>query len=122
MSLTLALAAAGAASAGYVLGRCQPFSRARAWANWQAVGRRPTGLRYAAVYVLLSAENIAWLASHPVRGWQAWKRRNDPPPGRSPAVEIRRVRRAPAPAFDPQWADHRHTPTTTSDAGEDQPR
>lgn len=78
---------------GYALGRARLGHRASDWANWQRYGRRPTGLRFAAMWTLLSAENIGWLIAHPVKGWHAWKHRNDPPPPRSPAVEIRRANR-----------------------------
>ena len=83
---TLALAAV-ALAAGYALGRIRPFHRVSDWANWQR-HRRPAGLRYAAVWTVLSIENLAWLATHPIAGWHAWQHRNDPPPPRSPAVTI----------------------------------
>lgn len=92
--LTTAAAALGLLAAGYAIGRYQPARRASNWANWQNLGRRPTGLRYAAVWTLLSVENLTWLVCHPVKGVHAWKHRNDPPPPRSPALEIRRVNEA----------------------------
>jgi hypothetical protein len=52
--------------------------------------------RWWAMFVVLSVENLVWLAAHPVQGWDAWKHRNDPPPPRSPA-----------PTFDPDWAAKR---------------
>lgn len=85
------LAAVATLAAGYFLGRARPVHRALDWANWQRYGRRPTGLQYAAMWTLLSAENIGWLIAHPVQGWHAWKHRNDPPPPRSPAPQIRRI-------------------------------
>lgn len=78
---------------GYALGRARLGHRACDWANWQRYGKRPTGLRFAAMWTLLSAENIGWLIAHPVQGWHAWQHRNDPPPPRSPAVEIQRANR-----------------------------
>ncbi|MFE7547077.1 hypothetical protein [Streptomyces gardneri] len=80
-----------ALAAGYVLGRVRLGRRASNWANWQHWSRRPTGLRYASVWTVLSAENIAWLITHPVKGWQAWQHRNDPPPPPSPAPQLRRT-------------------------------
>lgn len=88
--LTAAAAALGLLVVGYAIGRYRPAHRASDWANWQRWGQRPTGLRYAAVWTILSAENIGWLLAHPRKGWDAWKHRNDPPPLLSPAVQIRR--------------------------------
>lgn len=85
--MTILLIAA-ALAVGYLLGRARLGHRASDWANWQRYGKRPTGLRFAAMWTVLSAENIGWLLAHPVKGWHAWKHRNDPPPPRSPAVEI----------------------------------
>lgn len=82
--------------AGYGIGRVRPVRRVGDWANWQAYGTRPTGLRYAAMWAVLSAENITWLICHPVQGAKAWKHRNDPPPPRSPALQI-----------NPKWAADR---------------
>ncbi|UOB09121.1 hypothetical protein MQE23_08650 [Streptomyces sp. HP-A2021] len=86
--MTAVLAALALLAVGYTLGRTRPVHRALNWANWQAYSR-PTGLRRAAVWTLLSAENLTWLTLHPVQGWHAWQHRNDPPPPRSPAVKIR---------------------------------
>lgn len=94
--LTAAAAALCLLAVGYALGRYQPARRASDWANWQKYGHKPTGLRYAAVFTILSAENLTWLALHPVQGWHAWQHRNDPPPPLSPA-----------PKFDPDWAEKR---------------
>lgn len=80
--------ALGALISGYALGRYRPAHRASNWAAWQHYGRRPTGIRYAAMFVILSAENLTWLVLHPVQGARAWKHRNDPPPPRSPAVQV----------------------------------
>lgn len=99
-ALEMAAAVALLAS-GYAVGRYQPARRACDWANWQRLGtKKPTGLRYAAMYTVLSAENLTWLALHPIRGARAWKHRNDPPPPRSPAPAIRRI-------GAPQIPDHR---------------
>lgn len=92
-----ALAVCAVVVLGYLLGRIRPVHRALDWANWQSVGTRPTGIRYAAAWVLLSAEDIAWLTAHPVQGWRVWQHRNDPPPPRSPA-----------PTFNSDWAAARH--------------
>jgi hypothetical protein len=122
MALSLLLAAAGLLVAGYALSRLRPANRASDWANWRTYGNF-TSLRFAAVWLVLTTENVTLIVTHPVRCWRAWKRRNDPPPGRSPAMEIPRVRRDAAPAYDPRWAEHRHTPTTTdSDDREDDRR
>ncbi|WP_431784365.1 hypothetical protein [Streptomyces chumphonensis] len=80
---------AAALLVGYVLGRIRPARRTSDWANWQRYGTRPTGARYAAMWLVLSAENLVWLALHPVQGWHAWQRRHDPPPPRSPALIVR---------------------------------
>lgn len=85
---TATAAALGLLAAGYALGRYRPAHRASDWAHWHRFGDRPTGVRYAAVWTILSAEAIGWLVVHPRQGWQAWKNRNDPPPPLSPAVRI----------------------------------
>jgi hypothetical protein len=102
--LATAAAALGVLAAGYALGRCQPAHRASDWAHWQHSGTHPTGLRYAAMFVILSAENLAWLVFHPVQGVRAWKHRNDPPPPRGPALQ-----------FDPDWAAKRHAAAEASE-------
>jgi len=89
--MTTTAAALALLAAGYAIGRYRPLHRASDWANWQHYGTKPTGLRYAAVFVILSAENLTWLALHPIHGVRAWKHRNDPPPARGPAVEVRRL-------------------------------
>lgn len=98
MNTKLAIGAALLA-VGYVIGRYRPGHRASQWAAWQSVGKRPTGWRFVATWTVLSAENIGWLLAHPIKGVDAWKHRNDPPPGRSPAVAI--------PVRDPDWAAKR---------------
>lgn len=92
-SVTFACAGLTLLAAGYALGRAQLGHRASQWAAWESVGRRPTGTRYWAMWTVLSVENIAWLLTHPRRGWHAWQHRNDPPPPRSPAVAVRRLTR-----------------------------
>lgn len=83
------LAAVVLLASGYVLGRWRPARRASDWAHWQWLGKRPTVPRYWAMWTVLSAENIGWLIAHPVKGARAWRHRNDPPPPRSPAIEVR---------------------------------
>lgn len=90
-----ALLLASAAAAGYLLGRTRPARRVSDWAAWQT---RPRGLRYAAVWTIRSAENIGWLAVHPVQAWRAWQTRNEPPAARG-TVPVRAV---PWPAEDPR--------------------
>jgi hypothetical protein len=82
-----------ALAAGYTLGRYRPGHRASQWAAWQSVGKGPTrhSARWWAVWLVLSTENIAWLIAHPIQGWHAWQHRNDPPPPRSPAVQMCRI-------------------------------
>lgn len=85
-----ALAVLAALAAGYGLGRYRPAHRTSDWAYRQMWAKhRPTGLRYWAMYTVNSAENIGWLITHPVQGWDAWKHRNDPPTPPSPPVRIR---------------------------------
>ncbi|MFE9850281.1 hypothetical protein ACFYPN_15925 [Streptomyces sp. NPDC005576] len=91
--MTAALIAATALAAGYGLGRYRPAHRASDWANWQRYGtRRPTRVRRWAVWTVLSVENIGWLLTHPVQGWDAWRHRNNPPPPPAPPVRIRNTR------------------------------
>ncbi|MFJ7297625.1 hypothetical protein [Streptomyces collinus] len=96
--LTTAAAALGLLAVGYALGRIRPARRASDWANLKKYDQsmRRHSLRWWAVFVVLSVENLVWLLVHPVQGWDAWNHRNDPPPPRSPA-----------PTFDPDWAAKR---------------
>ncbi|MFF3730425.1 hypothetical protein ACFYXM_08930 [Streptomyces sp. NPDC002476] len=87
--MSTAAAVLAALITGYGLGRYRPARSASDWANWQRYGKRPTGLRYWAVYTILSAENIGWLLTHPVKGWDAWKHRHDPPQPKSPPLRFR---------------------------------
>ncbi|MFB7029649.1 MULTISPECIES: hypothetical protein [unclassified Streptomyces] len=90
--MTTVLAVALALALGYLTGRTRPVQRASDWAHWQSYRtRRPRGLRYAAMWTVLSAENIGWLLAHPVKGWHAWRHRNDPPPPLAPAPQLRRI-------------------------------
>jgi hypothetical protein len=79
--------------AGYAVGRARFGHRVSDWAHWQTYGARPArrGLRWCAVWLVLSAENFGWLIAHPVKGLRAWRHRNDPPPPRSPAVAVRHL-------------------------------
>ena len=90
MTLLHALAGFALLAAGYLIGRWQPARRLSDWANWQKYDSslRRHSARWWAVCVLLSIENLLWLAAHPVQSWDAWQHRNDPPPPRSPAVRI----------------------------------
>jgi len=90
--MTATWTAVAALAVGYVLGRARPLRRISDWANWQKYGH-PTGLRYAAVWTVLSAENIGWLLAHPVRGWHAWQHRNDPPQACSAPIRVDRIPR-----------------------------
>lgn len=76
-----ALLLAAAVAVSYLAGRARPARALSDWAAWQT---RPRGLRYAAVWTIRSAEDLGWLATHPVRGWRAWQDRNTPPPPRGP--------------------------------------
>jgi hypothetical protein len=87
---------AAALAVGYALGRARLGRRASQWAAWQLVGKRPTGPRWWLGYTVRSAEDIGWLIAHPVQGVHAWQHRNDPPPPRSPALEIRRFDEDPS--------------------------
>lgn len=98
--MILTLVIASALAAGYLLGRLRPVRRAFDWANWSSYGRPQAR---AVVWLLLSAENIGIILTHPRECWHAWKHRHDPPPGRSPA-----------PKFDSAWVANR-----TTDSGED---
>lgn len=83
------LVIAAALAVGYLIGWARLGHRASQWAAWQLYGKRPTGPRWWAGYTVRSAENLGWLLAHPVKGWHAWRHRNDPPPPRSPAPKIR---------------------------------
>ncbi|MGV2914681.1 hypothetical protein [Streptomyces alfalfae] len=89
--MTPLAAALALLAAGYALGRYRPAHRASDWAHWQTYGKQQPrrNVRWWIVFVVLSAENLGWLLLHPVKGWHAWKHRNDPSPPRSPAVRIR---------------------------------
>jgi hypothetical protein len=75
---------------GYTLGRYRPAHRTTTWARGHNYDRhlRRHSTRWWAVVVILTADNLTWLITHPVQGRHAWQHRNDPPPPRSPAVRI----------------------------------
>lgn len=85
-------------AAGYALGRYRPAQRASDWAHWQTYrpNRKRHDTRWWTVFTILSVENLAWIAAHPVQARHAWRHRNDPPPPRSPAIQI-----------DPNWVENR---------------
>ena len=95
-----ALLIVAALAVGYALGRARLGHRASQWAAWQSVGTLPArrSVRFWAMWTVLSAENISLLLAHPVQGWHAWQHRNDPPPPRSPAPQIRRIDRTEDPS------------------------
>ncbi|MEE4598255.1 hypothetical protein V2J94_41540 [Streptomyces sp. DSM 41524] len=84
-------AAAVLLAAGYTLGRWRPARRASDWANWKKyhLSARRNGPVWWAVWLVLSAENIAWLIAHPIQGAHNWRHRNDPPPPLDPAPKVR---------------------------------
>ncbi|MFE6412589.1 hypothetical protein ACFVOR_37280 [Streptomyces sp. NPDC057837] len=97
---------------GYPLGRYQPMRRISDWANWQKYDQaiRKHSVRWWAIYVVLSAENlasiVAWLVRNPRRGWHAWRvsnGRNDPPITATPK-------------YDPDWAAKRRAHTSTEES------
>lgn len=103
----LAATLAGAAGAGYAAGRVRPLDRLDTWV-WRQftfygpwlVGSKPRQAVLIAAHVLV----------RPAVSWNAWRHRNDPPPGR-----------APAPEFDPQRAEHRTAPQPATDDAEERP-
>lgn len=109
-ALLLAAAAAGLLAAGYVLGRLRPLDRLDTWV-WEQLtfaSSWATGSRLRQV-VLLTAHALV----QPAMTWDAWRRRNEPLPGRAPALE-----------FNPRWGERHDAPTpptTGSDDGEDRP-
>jgi hypothetical protein len=96
--MTALWAALVSLAVGYLLGRCRPAQRVSDWANWQVISHADRrGVRWWLVWLVCSAENIGWLATHPVQGVHAWRHRNDPLPKRGPAPAIgrNRTRREP---------------------------
>jgi hypothetical protein len=81
---------AAALVAGYTLGRWRPARGASDWAHSQGVRKSdPHDRRWWLVWLVLSAENIGWLITHPAKGAHAWQHRNDPPP--HPAIRVRDI-------------------------------
>lgn len=70
---------------GYVVGRVRPALRLANWAAWKTCGTR-TGLRWRIAWLVIQAEALLWITCHPLQAHDAWRRRNDPPPPRSPAL------------------------------------
>lgn len=82
--MTTALIAFAALAVGYILGRVQPYDRLANWADWQLrfhLDRWTSKPRQAALLTLL-------LITDPFATVHAWRHRKDPPPPRSPAVQI----------------------------------
>lgn len=91
---TPALAAVALAlTAGYLLGRARLGHRASDWAHWLMYGRRLTrrDWQWWVAQPVFAVEIAAVLIAHPRRTIHAWRHRNDPPPPRSPAPQIRRI-------------------------------
>lgn len=81
-------------AAGYALGRIKPAARASSWAHWLFVGTdRPTRrhVRWWLAQVVFLGEIVVLLSTRPRQTVHAWRHRNDPPPPRSPAPQIRRI-------------------------------
>ncbi len=113
--MTAALLAAAAAAAAYWAGRVRLGRWLLSWAEDRDNG--PHGpVWWAAQGVGLVA--VAWmLVVHPRRSAanrRSWhEARNQK---RSPAMEIPRVRRTPAPQFDPDWAANRGTAPSSKES------
>lgn len=98
--MTTALAAAMlAAVAAYWAGRLRPGQRLLSWAEDRSYGSHGLGWWAAQVVGLVA---VVWmLTAHPRRSAvnrRSWR-------------EAREASRAPAPAFDPHWADKRQNST-----------
>ncbi|WP_433341654.1 hypothetical protein [Streptomyces sp. CA-253872] len=91
----IALVLLAALAAGYGLGRGRPAYHLAEWATWQRLAR-PVGWRRRAVWLVLSADNLTWIAIHPRRARLA------PPP--RPAAPAR-PRTRPSPSRRPQGAE-----------------
>ncbi|MCT2591112.1 hypothetical protein LHJ74_14540 [Streptomyces sp. N2-109] len=88
--LTLAISAAAALAAGYVLGRIRPARRASDWA-WCTIRRSAVTRntwRWWATQPVFGVEIVLLLATRPRATVRAWRHRHDPPPPRSPAVSF----------------------------------
>lgn len=91
-TILVALTALALLVAGYTLGRYRPYRRLGDWADWQLrfhLHRWASKPRQAALLTLL-------LLTDPFGTVHAWRHRKDPPPPRSPAIQI-----------DPDWAAKR---------------
>ncbi|MFI9012618.1 hypothetical protein ACIGZI_01130 [Streptomyces griseus] len=90
--MTALAAVLAALAAGYGLGRYRPWMRLGDWANWQLrfhLARWDrTRLRLTTLFVLL-------LVTDPTATVRAWRRRNDPPAARGPALTFTARTRAP---------------------------
>ncbi|MGF0163115.1 hypothetical protein ACQRET_03600 [Streptomyces koyangensis] len=70
--------------AGYGLGRWQPYTRLGDWVAWEVhlhIDRWTTRPRQLVLAALL-------LITDPRRTLRAWRHRHDPPPPRSPAMQV----------------------------------
>ena len=78
---------------GYLLGRARLGHRASDWAHWLMYGRRLTrrDWQWWAAQPVFAVEIAAILIAHPRRTIHNWRHRNDPPPPRSPAPQIRQT-------------------------------
>lgn len=78
---------AAALAAGYLLGRWRPLDQLDTW-----VWRR---LTFGGPWTRSKPQQALTLAAHavvrPATTVRIWRHRHDPPPGRSPAVQIRRT-------------------------------
>lgn len=78
--------------AGYAVGRCRPWARFSQWADWQAhhgrwwVATRP---RRAAVYLGMALTAPVYTVQARLYTVRARRCRDDPPPPRSPAIQVR---------------------------------
>lgn len=89
--LTTVAAALGLLTVGYAIGRYRPYEKLADWTDWQLrfhLNRWTSRPRQVVLFTLL-------LITDPVRTVHGWRHRNDPPPPRSPAVQIRSVNRDP---------------------------
>ncbi|MYU20782.1 hypothetical protein [Streptomyces sp. SID8352] len=84
-------AVAAALAVGYTAGRIKPCTRASHWAHWLFVGTtRPSRRdpRWWLAQAVFLGEIAVLLGTRPRQTLHAWKHRNDPPPGRGPALKI----------------------------------
>ncbi|MER8233509.1 hypothetical protein [Streptomyces sp. NPDC094049] len=79
---------------GYLLGRLRLGHRASDWAHWLTYRRTPITRRewrWWAAQPVFAVEIAYLITTRPRRTWQAWITRNDPPPPRGPAPQLRRI-------------------------------